>query len=52
MVTITPHENNQREETHVAVEIAKPKPINCIESFGSVDRWDGSNHGDDNATCG
>jgi len=50
MVTITPHENNQREETQVAVEIAKPKPINCIESFGSGDRWGGSSHGDDKAT--
>jgi len=39
MVTITPHADDLREETHAAVEIAKPKPINCIESFGNVDRW-------------
>jgi len=50
MVTITPHENDLREETPAAVEIAKPKPINCIASFASVDRWDGSSHDDDNAT--
>jgi len=52
MVTITPHADDLREETPAAVEIVKPKSINCIESFGSGDRWDGSSHGDDNATCG
>jgi len=39
MTTITPHENDQREETPAAVEIAKPKPINCIASSGCGNRW-------------
>jgi len=52
MVTITPHADDLREETHAAVEIVKPKPINCIGRSGSGDRRGRSNHGDDNAACG
>ena len=47
---MTPRETDLMEEAPGSVEIAKTKPINCIDSSESGDRRDGSSQGGGNAS--
>ena len=50
IVTVTPSDNDLREETPVSLERAKPKPISYIKGAARGDGWGWSGHGDDNIT--